>query len=360
MHRVQLDELVLAGFRNIARARIEPGPRFNVISGANGSGKTNLIEAIYLLGSLRSFRTTAREDLVRHGAAEGTVTGTFGEVNAGRRVEVAVSPSGKRVRSDGKAVGTDGAHFRSLPMVLFHPGMMELVQGGPEARRRFMDRALYQAEPTYPAAHRSYAKALASRNRLLKEQRPDRRALDPFSRQLAEHGQAIVEMRSRFVAAMGGFFAEAVERVGGGGPGAMIYRPRSAGGAEDLLEALAAALARDTVRGFTSVGPHADDLLFELDGQDARRFASQGQQRTAILGAKIAETRALTQATGRTPLLLLDDVSSELDRRRNRELFAFLSTVGGQVLITTTHADHIAISEERKDFTVESGEVTAA
>jgi len=358
---VQLEALRLADFRNIERLALEPGPRFNVVAGRNGSGKTNLVEAIYLTGALRSFRTTASRDLVRHGAATAAISAVFGGAAAGLTCEVRLGADGRRVRVDGKPPRADGAHFRALPMVLFHPGHMELVQGGPDGRRRFLDRALYQADRTYPAEHRAYLRALASRNRLLKPRgvkggAPDEGSLAAFEAQLVDHGARIVAARERFVAALAPLYAEALAEVSGEAGGGIAYAP-SARGEEELARRIAASRNEDLARGFTTVGPHADDLEREVKGRSARRFASQGQQRTAVLAAKIAETRALAASTGLTPLMLLDDVSSELDDARNASLLAFLDGIGGQVFITTTHPKHVDVTGERADFAVEGGEV---
>jgi DNA replication and repair protein RecF len=351
---VQIDAFGLEDFRNIERLDIEPGPRFNVVSGRNGSGKTNLVEAIYLIGALRSFRTTASRDLVRYGAASAHVSAVFGGAAAGLRCEVMLGEDGRRVRVDGKAPRGDGGHFRALPMVLFHPGHMELVQGGPDARRRFIDRALYQADRIYPAEHRAYLRALASRNKLLKGAAPDPRSLEAFEAQLVAHGTRIISARERFIAALAPLFAEALEEVSHEAGGGIAYAP-NARDERALSARLEANRAEDLARGFTTAGPHADDLEFEVKGRSARRFASQGQQRTAVLAVKIAETRALAAATGRTPLMLLDDVSSELDDARNASLLGFLDGVGGQVFITTTHPKHVVVAGDRVDFAMECG-----
>ncbi len=357
MERVQLDELILVDFRNIHRSTIEPSPRFNIVSGRNGMGKTNLLESIYIIGSMRSFRHSRRVDMVRRGAKETSIRGRFGDVCAGMMCEITMGHEGRQVKIDGKNVHLDGRYFHALPMVIFHPGNLTIVQGGPDARRRFLDRALFQAEISYQEAYRSYGKALANRNRILKTRPLDKRVLDSFDEQLASHGARIVMMRERLVISMTPLFEEAMDRIGGEGQSRMAYRPKVEGGFDEIMSALRDAVEKDTAMGYTTVGPHADDLVFEVKGSDARRFASQGQQRTVVLAAKIAETGSLEKSTGRTPLLLLDDVSSELDRDRNRHLFGFLAGLGGQVFITTTHNDHIPIEGERVDFFVENGSI---
>jgi DNA replication and repair protein RecF len=360
MERVQLEELTLTNFRNITASKLLPGRRFNVLAGRNGMGKTNLIESIYLLGALRSFRTSVRRELLKHGEDTARVDGVFGGAAAGMRCEIVLETSARRIRVDGKQRRPDGAHFRSLPMVLFHPGNMELAQGGPEARRRFLDRALYQAEPAYPELHRAYNRALASRNRLLKDRSPDRRAIRPFDVQLSERGARIGEIRARFVADLAPLVVEAFSELSGGSAAHAVYRPSVSGGSDQLAEALESSIDVDEKRGYTSLGPHADDLLLTVNARVARRFASQGQQRAMVLSLKIAETRALATITERVPLLLLDDVSSELDAECNERLFAFLRGIGGQVFITTTHIESIRIESERNDFSVVDGSVVSA
>jgi DNA replication and repair protein RecF len=360
MESVQLDELALENFRNIADSKLLPGERFNVLTGGNGMGKTNLIEAIYLLGALRSYRTSVRRELLRHGTESARVAGLFGGAAAGMRCEIELEGRARRVRVDGKQQRPSGDHFRSLPMVLFHPGNMELAQGGPEARRRFLDRALYQAEPAYPELHRAYNRAQAGRNRLLKERPIDRRAIRPFDAQLAEQSARIVAIRKRFVDGLAALFGEAFQELSNGRDARVEYRPSASSDAEENGAALERSLRVDAERGYTTRGPHADDLLLTVDERRARRFASQGQQRLVVLSLKIAETRALATTTGRTPLLLLDDVSSELDAQSNERLFAFLLGVGGQVFITATHVESIRIDSERTDFSVVDGRVVSA
>lgn len=360
MERVQLDELSLRDFRNIESAKIKPGARFNVLSGQNGMGKTNVVESIYLLGALRSFRTSVRGEMIRHGAETARVGGLFVGAAAGINCEITLTENDRRIKVDGRARWPDGEHFRSLPMVLFHPGNLDLIQGGPQARRRLLDRALFQAEGVYPTVLRDYNRALRSRNRLLKDRPVDRRAMAPFERQLVELGARVCGYRQRLIDVIGPLFIEAFEEVSGINRAGLAYRPSIEGDEDQLAAALEKAQRRDTERGFTSVGPHADDLEVRVDDRPARRFASQGQQRAAALSLKIAETRALARVTERIPLLLLDDVSSELDEIRNARLFDFLIGVGGQVFITTTHVDTIRVREKRTDFEVDAGVVNAS
>lgn len=357
MDRIQLREIHITNFRNLANATLLPHDRFNIISGNNGMGKTNFIESVYMLGALRSFRTSARTDLISHGNVSrvARVLGIFSGLAGGLRCEISLEETRRSVRVDGKAMTSANEHFHKLPMVLFHPATMSLVQGGKEIRRRFMDRALFQAERSYPAVSRDYARALSSRNKLLKNKPVDKRAVVAFDGQLVKLGKKIIGFRRSLIDGLEPFFLQAVAKISSGLDGKIAYQPKVDGGEEELLLALREKYSMDVARGYTSVGPHGDDLSIEIDGRPAKKFASQGQQRILALALKIAETNILSQRTGSIPLLLLDDVSSELDRERNKHLFRFLSEVGGQVFITTTHLSHIPLGEKRRDFEVEEG-----
>ncbi len=355
IHRVCLASLELADFRNITRLSYAPQARFNVIVGANGMGKTNVLEAIYLLSALRSFRTTTRRELIRHDVEEARIRGTFGGESAGLACDITLAERSRRIRVNGKAVSLSGDHFRSLPMVLFHPSNMVLVQGGPDGRRRLLDRAIFQVEPAYPRLYRDYAKLLTTRNRLLKEVPVDLQLLSPYTLQLAQIGTQIVSARRQFITVLGPLFERALASVSDGLRGVLSYCPSADGSADEMVAALEARRGVDLARRFTTMGPHADDLEITLENRSARRFASQGQQRAIVLALKIAKTRALAQLTEKMPVLLLDDISSELDRRRNRLLFEFLADEGGQVFITTTHLDHILLERDRLDMEMRNG-----
>ncbi len=355
MNRVQLDELKIINMRNIRKAEMNPCARFNVISGQNGMGKTNLIEGIYMLGAMRSFRTSVRRDLIFHQEEISRITGVFGDISYGLKCEIIIGKKERSIKVDGKDAGSTGNHFQTLPMVLFHPQVMELVQGGPDSRRRFIDRALFQANSFYPSIYKTYKKIIASRNRILRNQNVTRESLMPFNLQLADTGSRIVKMRNDFIDTMRPFFKDAVDKISSGGRGDIKYRPKIEGDKDIYLQNLNDKFQIDSERKYTTCGPHSDELQFLLDDKSARKFASQGQQRTLVLAAKIAETKALTQSTKKIPLLLFDDVSSELDKLRNRHLFEFLQGMGGQVFITTTHPDYIEIDGERADYTVKDG-----
>ncbi len=355
MTSVLLQHLSINNFRNIRRLEFLPGTRFNIITGKNGAGKTNILESVYLFSTLRSFRTSLRRELIFSGSKEASLSGIFGGALHHLRLDVNISDSSRRVLRDEKDLKDIGRHFSELPMVLFHPADGVLVSGGPKERRRFMDRALFQADPSYPGLVLDYNLALQNRNRMLKDKPSQMDFLRPFDLQLAKIGRLIVNSRRSFLNSVIPFFEEASFQIGKGMNATLTYRPDIEGEESHFLDELSRTFSKDRDRGYTSSGPHADDIEIHMQHLPAKRFASQGQQRVAVLSLKIAEAKALSISCNKIPIMLLDDISSELDRERNRELFSFLQSLGGQVFITTTHTDHVLLDSDRSDFFIENG-----
>jgi DNA replication and repair protein RecF len=355
MESVLLQRLTINNFRNLTQEVLLPGPRFNVIFGNNGAGKTNILEAIYFFSTLRSFRTVIRKELISSGCSEASLSGVFGGAVRHVCLDLLISDINRRVLRDQKELKDIGAHFAELPMVLFHPADVVLIHGGPKERRRFMDRALFQADPSYPGCMLDYNRALQNRNLMLKEKPNNIESLLPYDLQLARLGSRIVHSRRLFIHSVSPFFDEAAYRIGKGISASLTYKPDIEGDEKQFLTIFSSSFHRDRDRGFTSRGPHSDDIDIHVQQLSARRFASQGQQRMAVLSLKIAEAKALSISCGRFPIMLLDDISSELDRERNRELFLFLQQSGGQVFITTTHVDHVLLETDRLDFSISGG-----
>jgi DNA replication and repair protein RecF len=244
-------------------------------------------------------------------------------------------------------------------MVLFHPGDLILASGAPDKRRAFVDRMLEQLDPIYGSTLLSYEKALRSRNRLLKEERADRRSVRAFDAILSKAGAVIGQARSRVIDDLAPRVERAFTEVfAGETPLRVRYQPRVEPTEAAIAEALGRSFDKDRARGFTADGPHGDDLQLQLHGVGARHHGSQGQHRTIVLALKTAELDLLSERGGRVPILLLDDVSSELDRSRNRRFFEVLSHAGGQVFLTTTHPEFILLEDDRVDFKVDDGRVT--
>ena len=348
------------GFRNLGLLDFEPGSHFNVIHGDNGAGKSNLLEAIYYLGSLKSFRGAKTEDLIAIDEEGASVEARVSGAAAPHTLRVSLARGQRRrLQLDGKRPKSTSTWFQAVRMVLFHPGDLVLAAGSAEKRRAFVDRILEQMDPIYASTLSSYEKALRSRNRVLKEDRPDPRSIRAYDAILSKAGAVIGQARQRLIYDLGPRVERAFREVfAGDTPLDVAYLPRVEPTEAAIAEALERSFAKDCARGFTAEGPHGDDLELRLHGVAARHHGSQGQHRTIVLALKTAELDLLTARTGRVPILLLDDVSSELDRSRNRRFFEVLSHAGGQVFLTTTHPEFILLEDDRVDFQVEAGRLT--
>jgi DNA replication and repair protein RecF len=336
---------------------VELSPHTTVLAGANGQGKTNFLEACYLLCTLRPLRAQRLSELVRFGAGQAAVAGRFELPGGTRQVEVTVADGRRAARVDGKPVRDPDELFGGLAVVAFTPDDLALVKGGPEGRRRLLDRAVQNRHPAHLADARDYLRALRSRNQLLRQGAAP--ALhEAFEDPLARIGARLRLRRERLLEELRGHAARAFDEVARGEePLQLAYQAAGrdsdelgaeAGlhGEEELAGRLIAAfrrrLPRDRERGYTSVGPHADDLSLSLGERPARLYASQGQARAVVLAFKIGEIENLRRVHGRAPLLLLDDVSSELDPQRNAYLMRYLGELQGQVVLTTTDPHLVA------------------
>ncbi|HSD21696.1 MAG TPA: DNA replication and repair protein RecF [Anaeromyxobacter sp.] len=364
---MRLLSLDVQDFRNLARVTLAPSARATVLVGENGQGKTNLLEAIFFLTTLKPLRAARLAELVRHGADTGLVAGDFDGPGGVRRVAVQVAPGGRVALLDGKPQDRLDAYFEGLAAVCFAPDDLLLVKGGPEGRRRLLDRAAFNRWPAVLGEARDYVRALRARNAALRGGIPEVEA--SFRAPLVRAGARIVRRRRDVVGELAPRLGTAFGEISGpGAPEARFaYRPAagvSAEGSEEeiasrLEHALVQRLPRDRERGFTSAGPHMDELVLALDGRGARAYASQGQQRALVLALKIAEIENLRSALGRPPLLLLDDVSSELDPTKNRYLLAYLAALPAQAFLTTTDRRLIepAAGPDTAFYKVEGGAV---
>ena len=396
---MQFHALVASAFRNLQQVLMTPHPRFNVLFGDNGQGKTNLLEAIYLLATLRSFRTTRIEELVSFGGEQAELKARVEhrQINRLLGLQLAVRPTKKQVLVDGKTARVS-EYFGSVNVVLFAPEDLRLPKGPPVGRRRFLDRAVWNTCPAYLDEVRTYEKVLRSRNALLRSSlrlgKPSRSELPPnldsggqpeptdendllaiYDQQLASSGAKLMLRRRMYLAELAPQVAATFEQVSRSGlsvqlryePGVSSSRQAAALEAADvralvdvLSEQLQRDRKRDLLRGFTHSGPHADDLAMDLDGRAADIHASQGQIRALVLALKIAEIQHLYRILGDPPVLLLDDVSSELDAQRNGFLFDFLRAMPCQVFITTTSPAYVQLASERQDFHIHGGRLLEA
>jgi DNA replication and repair protein RecF len=361
---MKIAALVAEGIRNLAPLQLVPRERFNVFVGDNGQGKTNLLETIYVVASLRSFRTAKLADLVRFGLAEAKIGARVERQELTRVYEIELTPGSRRVRLDGKAVKPLARYFGGFNVVVFTPEDLNLARGAPSDRRRFLDRSAFNLRPEYLSLAQDYEKVLKQRNAVLRQAEGMARVrvadlLDIYDHQLAPLAIAVAATRKDLLAALQGELELAFSAITHTTlPVAARYVSRARGTTVDeILEELQDGRARDIATQSTHVGPHRDDLALELDGRDAGQFASQGQLRAIMLAWKSAELTMLGRAHGDLPILLLDDVSSELDPQRNEYLFEHLATLAGQCFITTTHEDHVLLRKHRADYRIAGGRI---
>jgi DNA replication and repair protein RecF len=336
----------LRDFRCYGQVKAEFGPGLTVISGPNGAGKTNLLEAVYFGCTARSCRTTNEREVVRFGASAARVVVAAEGTDGMHELAVGFVPGEpKRMRVDGASVDRM-LDVEQRPLVsVFLPDRLELVKGPPAPRRAHLDQFVAALWPARVATRRSYTQALAQRNALIARIRSGvagRDSLASWDAELARHGIALMADRRTAIEALVESFVSLSAELGLDGTVTVSYCPRSrARGADELAAELAARLDSDLDRGFTGHGPHRDDVTLTRDGRDLRSYGSQGQQRLALLSLLLAERQAIAQRRPAPPLMLLDDVMSELDGERRRALADLLRASGGQSVITTTELDHV-------------------
>jgi DNA replication and repair protein RecF len=361
---VRVTRLQLRDFRNYDAAELQLPAGLTVVAGPNGAGKTNLLEALYFGCTGRSPRTSNERELVRRGGGGvARVVVDTRDDESDHRIEVGFEPGeAKRLRVDGSPVDNLSAVTVRPLVSVFLPERLELVKGAPAARRAHLDQLVAALWPARAETRAAYSRALAQRNALLGRIRAGASGpgpLDAWDAELARHGVRLMADRGEAVDGLRAPFASLGERLGLPGAAELRYRPRSEATDEEGLAAeLAERRAADLERGFTAHGPHRDELQLLLDGMALRAYGSQGQQRTALLALLFAERELLADRRRRAPLMLLDDVMSELDTAR-RELLAGLLRDGGQAVVTATEPEHVPGAEESELVEVLGGSLTA-
>ena len=342
---MRIVRLSMRNFRSYAAANVELGPGVTIVTGRNGAGKTNLLDALYFGCTGRSARTTNERELVRFGEQVVRVEVTTEAPDGLHELSVGFTPG------EPKRMTADGVRVERLldvpgrPLVsVFLPDRLELVKGTPSLRRAHMDQLVAALWPARVATRRAYNQALAQRNALVARIRGAGASLDSLSawdRELARHGIALMADRAAAIELVAERFTVRATELGLDGAAAVAYRPRSKASDADALAAeLTERRAQDVERGFTAHGPHRDDLLLAHDGRELRAYGSQGQQRLSLLALLLAEREAIAATREATPVMLLDDVMSELDRDRRARLVGLLRG-RGQSVITTTDLEHV-------------------
>ncbi|MGI9021314.1 MAG: DNA replication/repair protein RecF [Solirubrobacterales bacterium] len=353
-------------FRNLADATVELGEGVTLLWGENGAGKTNLLEALYLGLAGRSPRTKADREAIAFGKplARVEVDVDAADGMASRTFLCAIERAGERRHQvDGRAVDAAAQAELRPALSVFMPDRLVLVKGPPAARRAHVDRFAAALRPARAEPRRRYGRALAQRNALLARIRAGAAAeasLEAWDAELSEAGIELMEVRADVCRTLVTGFAELAGELGLAGEAALRYRPRSeASSAPELALELAERRAGDLARGFTTHGPHLDELVLARDGRSLRKYGSQGEQRLALLALLFAERAALVEAGRPVPMMLLDDVTSELDPQRRASLCRRLIAGGGQALITATEASQLPAECPRAELAMREGRLLA-
>ncbi|MBU1227708.1 MAG: DNA replication/repair protein RecF [Actinobacteria bacterium] len=351
---MELGWIELIGYRCYPEAMVEPAPGVNVFVGDNGTGKTSLLEAIGYLASLASFRRSPDPSLVRRGQEAAVVRGEFVARDRTLRVEVEIPEDGRRrVLVNGKRPAGRAEVVSAVPLVAFLPDDLDLVKRGPSYRRDYLDDLAAGLWPAAGAESSDYERVLRQRNTLLRRdgRHADRPTLDVWDERLSHLGAKVIKRRldllSRLEPRLSALYADLGER-----PEPLSARYHSSalgplglsdveGVEERLAEALAAARMGDMERRISTVGPHRDEVMVFVSDRDLRTRASQGEQRTVALGLRVAAYELLREEKGATPMLILDDVFSELDPGRSRRLVGKMPD--GQIFVSTAREEEVPL-----------------
>ena len=333
---MHLAHLRLRDFRNYPRLDVALAPGFHVLLGDNAQGKTNILEAIYLMATLRSFRGVGGAQMVRHGAkgyfAGGTVVGQ-GE----HEIKIYWSPRERKLALDGQPVKRLADYFGALRTVVFCTEDLQLIKGTSRSRRRFLDLLLAQTQPGYLAVLQRYMTVVRHRNALLKQRSPDEASLESFSAELVKLGNELIRARRELVPKFSPLARLAYRRIAQGAEELRIeYLP---GVKNDFAVELSASRARERAFRATVVGPHRDDLQLLQNEKSAAQYGSEGQKRTLAIALKLAQAEFLAGLHGSPPVLLIDDVMGELDVKRRSGFLPLLEQArrtSGQVFMTCT------------------------
>lgn len=333
---MHLAHLRLRDFRNYARLDVDFTPGFHVLIGDNAQGKTNILEAVYLMATLRSFRGVGGAQMIRHGQ-KGYFVGGIVTGPARHEIKMYWSARERKLSLDGQPVRRLSDYLGALRAVVFCTEDLQLVKGTGRTRRRFLDLLLTQTYPGYLPLLQRYAQALRARNALLKQRAVDETALEGFSRELVRHGEEIIRLRRELTPRISPLARLAYQRIARDAEELRLeYEPSVR---QSFAVELAQLSSRERIHRATLIGPHRDDVRLLLNDQPAAQYGSEGQKRSLAIALKMAQAEYLSGLHGAPPVLLIDDVMGELDAKRRSGLLPLLERshhAQGQVFMTCT------------------------
>ena len=397
---MKINSIILENFRNYKNLELDFDESRNIIVGENAQGKTNLIEAIYLTAFARSFRTSNSADLISFGQSSARVSTYITSEDIDKNINIVIRSDGKKmIKKDGKLIRKTTELLNNVVVIIFSPDDLRIIKDSPDRRRAFINRELSQMRPMYYDALRRYNEALREKNALLKgyfnvkkktftrsdnlslndalngensferspydnSRRYNEEMMDIYDRQLADSGYEILRYRKEFAEMLSEEAGEIMNKISGGREELKIEYKTACDyvtgpeGREILFSQIFHNRDRDIYNGYASLGPHRDDIEFFINGKDAKKYGSQGQQRTIALSLKLAEIRIARQMLDEPPVLLLDDVLSELDLDRQKFLVSEIDDV--QLFITSAELNDEVVKDLRGGtlFRIEDGTVT--
>jgi DNA replication and repair protein RecF len=359
---MQIKKLTLDNFRNYEHEEFVFLPNLNVLFGRNAQGKTNCAEAIFYLCTGSSLRIKHEKQLIRTGAEYAHIAAvtenSYGEV----KIEATIGENMREIKINGNKITKNADILGQVNSIFFSPGELRLIQDGPDERRRFLNLSISQLSKGYYTALLRYNKILEQRNTLLKNRDVSlvMETLPVWDVQLCRYAAKIAQARKEYVAELSPLASEVHSYLTDGAEALSVCMDRAYGETEEetekkLLSEMAASYERDIRLGFTGTGPHRDDLKIVIGDKDARGYASQGQARTAALSLKLAELEIFKKRAGEYPILILDDVMSELDLPRRKKLVGKLQ--GVQTIITCTHAERVLYGKDCNKIKIAGGKI---
>jgi len=349
---MSLEFIRINNLRNIAEAELKPSPRLNLVWGSNGSGKTSLLEAIYLLGRGRSFRESRLKSVIRKNEHSLEV---FGYTSNKQKIGIRKSKSGTEVRINGQPVKKLSILARNFPVLVITPKSHEILERGSEYRRRFLEWGVFHVEPNYQRTSYEYRRILAQRNASLKNKSITARAWD---KQLVEHANRLNRFRSDYLQEISTHIDNLARELLGGKKIEIAWK-RGWPNGTDLSELLVQSLDSDSKRGFTYYGAQRADMLISVEEESVSSWASRGLQKLIVTILFIAQAEMIRRQTGVVPILLMDDPYAELDNESKSKLMGMLVGLHNQTFITTTDKELYSKRSLGASFHVEHGVISS-
>ncbi len=355
---MKIKTLKIKNFRNIEDTQINFNEQMNVIYGKNAEGKTNILEALWLFTGIKSFRGAKNEDLLKFGAKKFENEIFFFEDGRNQTAKIKYDGKIEIFLNDNKQKSKNEL-LGKICGVIFSPDDLDLISNGPSVRRKFIDSAVCQIYPNYAAVLRKYTVAVRQRNTVLKDlaKHPE---LDPvtdaYETEIVREGLKIIKYRKRFLELISKYIGEIYEGISGGREKIETEYVSDAGSTpEEFAAALKTSRSRDVLTLSTSIGPHRDNLKILINGYEARNFGSQGQKRSAAITLKLAEAEVIKETVGREPIILLDDVMSELDAARQKYIINHIK--GKQVFVTCCDPSNVKGLDSENIIRVSGGKI---